>query len=149
MTLGISLMNSESDPWWQSLFRLCRPGSRTVLCNPVDAMAIDFARHGFRLMVLRPEGSGVDALRHDLRNVGLSSQLMGSQSYLPDSRPSLVQDFYELWIFCDEPLPQLWQAAHTSLKKGSPIYWRSQYSVLPTPEALLEGLPTQLSGVRI
>lgn len=112
-------------------------------------MAIDFARHGFRLMVLRPEGVGVDGLRHQLRTLGLSSQLMGSQSYLPDSRPSLVQDFYELWIFCDEPLPQLWQAARLSLKKGSQIYWCSPHDALPPLEEPLEGLPSPLSGVRI
>ncbi len=112
-------------------------------------MAIDFARHGFRLMVLRADGTGVDSLRDQLRNSGLSSQLMGSQSYLPDSEPSLVRDFYELWIFCAEPLPQLWQAARTSLKKGSSIFWRFQSEAPPSWTVPLEvGLVYPIAGVR-
>lgn len=112
-------------------------------------MAIDFARHGFRLMVVRREGVGIDSLRSQLRDLGLASQLMGSQSYHPDSRPSLVEDFYELWVFCKEPLPQLWQAARLSLKKGSPIYSRLQTEALPSWAVPLEVGPAYpVAGVR-
>ncbi len=141
-------MNSESDPWWRGLLRLSRPGSRTVLSDPDDAMAVEFARHGFRLMILRREPGGTEDLRRQLRELGLASQLMGSQSYRSENSLSLAPDFYELWVFCTPVLPCLWQAAQVSLKKGSPIYWQSDFGSLPYPGDTLEGLPASIFGVR-
>ncbi len=111
-------------------------------------MVIEFARRGYRLMVVHQNSFDIPGLRLRLREMGLASQLMGCQSYSSDKAPALVQDFYELWIFADQASPLLWQAARTSLKKGSPVFWLAQTETVPPLGGLIESLPETLAGVR-
>lgn len=135
-------------PWWEALFLHSRAGSRTVLCDPDRSMVVEFARRGYRLVVVHSADFDLLALRQQLRELGLSSQLMGAQLYSPNSPPSLAQDFYELWIFAGATSLILWQAAETALKKGSGVYWSSEQPSTPPWGTPIENLPGTLRGVR-
>ena len=101
-------------PWWEALFVHTRAGSRTVICDPDSSMVVEFARRGYRVVVVHTPNFELLALRQQLRELGLSSQLMGAQVYGQNSPPSLAQDFYELWIFAGATSLVLWQAAQTA-----------------------------------
>lgn len=111
-------------------------------------MVIEFARRGYRILVVHQVTFDVPTLRQQLREIGLASQLMGSQPYSADLAPSLVQDFYESWVFADQASPRLWQAARLSLKKGSAIFWSAQSEIKSPWEEIIESLPEALAGVR-
>lgn len=89
---------------WAALLRALRPGSRTVLWQPPDAeLCLDFARRGFRLMLLHGDLDFNESCREALRELGLASQLMGSQVCASSEVPSLAKDFYEIFLFCGAP----------------------------------------------
>lgn len=137
-------------PFWAALLPpRTRPGSRTVICDPPDdELILELARRGYRLLVLHDGGFAIDALRQRLRELGLSSQLMGSQVYPEEQLPRLAREIYELWIFC--AAPHLLPVALKVLLPGSTVYWPGQFSLaLSEGTQLLEGLPSHLTGLRL
>jgi hypothetical protein len=136
--------------WWEAVLPFCRPGSRTVLCDPQgDRLAIELARRGYRLLILHNGSFDTAGLRQKLRELSLSSQLMGSHIYREGPSLGLVVDFYELWIFC--AVPTSFTLAMKALKTGAPIYWQASlwddYEALPSGSTPISGLPEGLLGV--
>lgn len=88
----------------EQLFRFLRPGSRTILYCPEEvATTVEFARRGYRLLLVHPGESFRQECRQQLRGQGLSSLLMGGQE--PGSREqwNLAREFYDLVVFCCSP----------------------------------------------
>lgn len=129
--------------WFAPLFRVTRPGSRTILCDPEEAEPVlAFARRGYRLLLLN---SVPTDLRTQLREAGLSSQLMGSYQY-GEGRLSLAKAFYELLIFCGEP-PFEASQIEPYLRPQAMVLWRQGvFEPIRSFEEL--ELPNGLSGVR-
>lgn len=139
----------EGPPFWAALLPpRTRPGSRTVVCDPPDdELILELGRRGYRLMVLHDGSFAVETLRQKLRELGLSSQLMGSQVYQAERPPKLARDVYELWIFCESP--RLLPTALETLRPGSSVFWRGEQPLLlGEGSELLEGLPPSLNGLR-
>ena len=133
----------------EGLFRNSRPGSRTVLCDPSVELALEFARRGYRLLIVHQMHLDIQQFRDEFRRVGLASQLMGSQPYSQDKRPTLAEDFYVLWVFAEGAAPLLWEAARAALKKGSLVLWLAQQQIEPPWGEPVASLPESLAGVRV
>lgn len=133
----------------ESLFRNTRPGSRTVLCDPSVELALEFARRGYRLLLVHQPHLDIQQFRDEFRKAGLASQLMGSQAYSLEKRPTLAEDFYELWVFVEEAAPPLWEAARAALKKGSSVIWFAPRQIEPPWGEPIFSLPDGLVGVRV
>jgi hypothetical protein len=121
-----------------------------VLCDPQgDGLAIELARRGYRLLILHNGSFDITGLRQKLRELGLSSQLMGSHIYRDGPSLGLVVDFYELWIFCAVPLS--FTLAGKALKTGAAMYWQAslwnECEALPSGLTPISGLPEGVLGV--
>lgn len=82
---------------WPEALRALRPGSRTVVFRPpTSEPVVELARRGFRLLVVHPQPEFCQACRSALRELGLSSQLMGSHHHRPGEPLKLADDFYDL-----------------------------------------------------
>ncbi len=106
---------------------MTRAGSRTLLWDlKSPELGLELARRGYRLMLLRAEGEELPPIRALLAQSGLSSQLMGSGTYRPDSL-SLARQFYELVIFC-EGVPIEPAMLEPALRPGTQVVWqKGQY----------------------
>lgn len=141
-----SLPNSNPE-WYEPLFRITRAGSRTILCDLADpGCAVEFARRGYRILLLSRDQELFATVRQAFRERGLSSQLMGGQLYCAGEL-SLAKDFYELALFCTTPQIEAAQL-EPSLKTGALAFWcQGSYQAVRRSQ-WLDGLPGSMKGIR-
>lgn len=64
---------------------------------------MEFARRGYRLLLVHPDEAFRRECRRQLREQGLSSLLMGGQEPETGESWNLAREFYDLVVFCCEP----------------------------------------------
>ena len=103
---------------WLELARSMRPGSKTVLFRPLSVeIVVEFARRGFRLLVVHSDEDLLRRCKTELRAQGLSSLLMGCYPQADAKDLSTAKDFYELFC-CFESLEGLLEVVRVSLRSG-------------------------------
>ena len=103
-------------PNWLGLFRSLRPGSKTILFRPPSVdLVVEFARRGFRLLVVHSNEELLSRCKAELRAQGLSSLLMGVYTQTDSKDLSTAKEFYEICC-CFESVEDVFQTLRASLR---------------------------------
>ena len=96
-------MDGSYNPTWNQLFRVLRPGSRIVLYEPSSQLLVtEFARRGFRILIVHENSSFASSSRKALYSLGLQSQLMGAQTIKREKSFQIAKKFYDIILCCGE-----------------------------------------------